>query len=253
MRSLAHLLVPLACVWISGVVVAGCGGSQSEAKEPDESAEPSHSKEKSEKSEKSTAAKDDDGDDDKGSKEDGDDEKSAKKGDKKSAKGGDSDGDKGTPKVLRTAKDIVTGKDVLFVFSFNQSEPYQAAEKKCMEKSGDDPKKKADCMSKAGKAFELDGITFEQDADGKWTWLTVQRKGNQLIPVHKIPVEFTDDKEKSVTVKTLGPDKGKKPMAHVPKEFVIDVPTETQISITDPKDGKMVYEAKMGLKGDNKR
>lgn len=248
MRSLSPLLV---CVWISGIVV-GCGGSQPEAKEPDESTEATHAADKSDKSDsddKAAASKSDDGDDDdKGSKESGDD-----KGDKKSDKGSD-DGDKDASKApLRSAKDIVTGKDVLFVLSFNDSEPYQAAEKKCSEKAGDDPKKKAECMSKASKQFDPDGITFEQDADGKWMWLTMHRKGNQLIAVHKIPVEFSDDKDKSVKVKTLGPDKGTKPMAHVPKEFVIDVPSETQISITDPKNGKMVYEAKLGLKGDSKR
>jgi len=230
-------------VCVSGIL-AGCGGSQSEAKEPDESAESSKASEKSDKSEAKEAKADNEdmGDDDKA----GDD----KKGDKKGK--GDKEEASGMPKVVRTAKDIVTAKDVLFVFSFNQSEPYQAAEKKCGEKAKDDPKKKADCMSKASDQFDLDGITFEE-IDGKWMWLTMRRKGNTLVTIHKIPVEFADDKEKSVTIKTLGPDKGSKPMAHVPKELVIDVPAETAISITDPKSGKMVYEAKMGLKGDAKR
>lgn len=245
MRSLVPIV---ACVCVSGVL-AGCGGSQSEAKEPDESAESSKASEKSEKSAEKEA-KDDKadmgGDEDKGA-----DKKDDKKADKKADKG-DSEGGSGMPKVVRTAKDIVTGKDVLFVFSFNQSEPYQAAEKKCVAKSKDDPKKKADCMTKASAGFDLDGITFEE-IDGKWMWLTMHRKGNTLVTVHKVPVEFADDKEHSVTIKTLGPDKGSKPMAHVPKEFTIDVPTETAITITDPKDGKMVYEAKMGLKGDAKR
>jgi len=243
MRSLVPIV---ACVCVSGIL-AGCGGSQSEAKEPDESAESSKASEKSEKSEpkEAKADKDDMGDDDKGDK-DGDDKKGGKKGK------GDKDEASGMPKVVRTAKDIITAKDVLFVFSFNQSEPYQAAEKKCGEKAKDDPKKKADCMSKASDQFDLDGITFEE-IDGKWMWLTMRRKGNTLVTIHKIPVEFADDKEKSVTIKTLGPDKGSKPMAHVPKELVIDVPAETALTITDPKSGKMVYEAKMGLKGDAKR
>jgi hypothetical protein len=246
MRSITPFI---ACICVSGLLAA-CGGSQSEAKEPDESAESAHA-EKSEKSEsheaKAEKEKDDDGDDDKGK----DDDDKGKK-DKKSDKGGGADEKSGMPKVVRTAKDIVTAKDVLFVFSFNQSEPYQKAEKKCAEKSKDDPKKKAECMTKASDQFDLDGITFEQDGD-KWVWLTVRRKGNQLVTIHKIPVEFADEKETSVKIKTLGPDKGGKPMAHVPKELTIDVPTETQINITDPKDGKMVYEAKMGMKGDMKR
>lgn len=246
MRSMAPIV---ACVCVSGLLAA-CGGSQSEAKEPDESAESAHSADKSEKSEKSESheAKADmegDGDDD----DKGSDKKADK--DKKGDKAG-GDEKSGMPKVVRTAKDIVTAKDVLFVFSFNKSEPYQKAEKKCAEKAKDDPKKKADCMSKASDQFDLDGITFEQDGD-KWVWLTMRRKGNQLLTIHKVFVEFSDEKDTSIRVKTLGPDKGTKPMAHVPKEFVIDVPTETELAITDPKDGKMVYEAKMGLKGDMKR
>ena len=244
MRSLVPII---ACVCVSGIL-AGCGGSQSEAKEPDESAESSKASTKSDKSEEKEAKadKEDMGGDEGDEKGDKDDKKSDKKdkGDKEEASG--------MPKVQRTAKDIITAKDVLFVFSFNQSEPYQAAEKKCGEKAKDDPKKKADCMSKASAGFDLDGITFEE-IDGKWTWLTMRRKGNTLVTIHKIPVEFADDKEKSIKIKTLGPDKGSKPMAHVPKELVIDVPQETAISITDPKNGKMVYEAKMGLKGDAKR
>jgi hypothetical protein len=245
MRSLVPIV---ACVCVSAVL-AGCGGSQSEAKEPDESAEGSHGSEKAEKSEAKEAKSDMDKDEDEADKGDkgGGNKKTDKKGDK-----GDSDNPSGMPKVVRSAKDIVTAKDVLFVFSFNQSEPYQAAEKKCSEKSKDDPKKKADCINKASDQFDLDGITFEE-IDGKWMWLTMRRKGNQLLTIHKIPVEFADDKEKSVTIKTLGPDKGQKPMAHVPKELTIEVPAETAITITDPKNGKMVYEAKMGLKGDAKR
>jgi hypothetical protein len=230
----------VACVCVSGIL-AGCGGSQSEAKEPDDSAKASEKAEKADEKE-AKADKEDMGDDeDKGDKSD----------DKKGAKG-DKEEASGMPKVQRTAKDIITAKDVLFVFSFNQSEPYQAAEKKCGEKAKDDPKKKADCMSKASDQFDLDGITFEE-IDGKWMWLTMRRKGNTLVTIHKIPVEFADDKEKSVKIKTLGPDKGSKPMGHVPKELTIDVPAETAITITDPKNGKMVYEAKMGLKGDAKR
>jgi hypothetical protein len=245
MRSLAPLV---ACVCISGFLAA-CGGSQPEAKEPDDSAGSGHGAEKAEKAESHEAKADKEKDDD----GDGDDDKASKAGGKKDDKKSDKGSDEGSaPKALRSAQDIVTGKDVLFVFSFNESEPFQAAEKKCAEKSKDDPKKKADCMSKASAQFDLDGITFEQ-IDGTWMWLTMRRKGNQLLTIHKIPVEFSDDKEKSVKIKTLGPDKGSKPMAHVPKELTIEVPAETQLTITDPKSGKMVYEAKMGLKGDAKR
>src|SRR5262249_53555214 len=129
-------IVTCACV---SIVLAACGGSQPEAKEPDESAETGHATEKAEKAESHEAKaekKDDDGDEDDKSSKDDDNKKSDKKGDKKADKGG-GDGDKDAPKALRSAQDIVTGKDVLFVFSFNESEPYQAAEKKCADKAKD--------------------------------------------------------------------------------------------------------------------
>jgi hypothetical protein len=34
-----------------------------------------------------------------------------------------------------------------------------------------------------------------------------------------------------------------------PKEVTIDVPSESEIVLTDPAHGKMVYQAKMGMKG----
>lgn len=225
-------------------LLAACGGSQPEAKEPEPSSEAASSSKAESDAPKKEAS--DDGD------KDGDGDKDDKKagGGKTSKSSKDSASEEKKPG--RSAKDIVTREDVLFMFSFTASEPHQVAEKKCAEKSGDDPKKKADCMSKAGKSFENDGMAFTTDADGKFWWLTVRRKGSGLQTLHKVEIEFDGDSDSKVTIKTKGPDKGTKP-GGLPKELVIEVPSESEIAVTDPKQGRLVYEAKLGLLGKGDR
>src|SRR4051812_14872067 len=61
------------------------------------------------------------------------------------------------PKPTRTAQDILTAPDVVFLFDFNESEPKHAAEEKCTKKAGDNPKKMNECMAGERKAFPADG------------------------------------------------------------------------------------------------
>jgi hypothetical protein len=214
-------------------VLTACGGSQPEAKEPDSTSVEAPSKASTEAASKDSTFGDD-------------------KSDDKSEKGKDSKAPAAEEKKpTRSAKDIITRKDVLFMYSFSASEPHQVAEKKCAEKSGDDPKKKADCMSKAGKDSDSDGMAFTE-VDGKWWWLTIRRKGTGLVTLHKLEIDFGDDGEKQITIKPHGPDKGTKP-GGTPKELVIEVPSESEIAVTDPKQGRLVYEAKMGLMGKDER
>lgn len=221
-------------------LLAACGGTTPEAKEPESSSGAAPSS----KGDDATPKKDSN-DDAAGSSESTADDKSSGGTASKSSASEDK-------KPLRSAKDIITREDVLFMFSFAASEPHQVAEKKCGEKTGDDPKKRADCMSKAGREFESDGMAFTEDADGKTWWLTIRRKGTGLVTLHKVEIDFDGDSEKQVTIKPHGPDKGTKP-GGLPKEVVIEVPSESEISITDPKHGHLVYEAKMGLMGKSER
>ncbi len=214
--------------------VAACGGAQSEPKEPESAAaEPAPAKESSSKDESDTA---DTPPADEPKKTDAAEPAPAEE----------------PKKAGKSPADVLKGDDVMFAFAFNASEAYQSAEKKCGEKAKDDPKKKADCMRKASDQISADDISFKKDADGKWWWLTTHRKGNTLVTVHKIQVEFVDETDKSVTLKPQGRDTGTKPM-QVPAKVVVEVPSESEIVLTDPKLGKMVYQAKMGLTGKSER
>lgn len=153
----------------------------------------------------------------------------------------------------RSAKDVLLKPDVLYVFSFADSEPHQAAEKHCKQSSHDDPQKTADCMQRESKRVDQDALSFQQDEEGKYWWLTVKRKGNSLVPVHRIGFEFGKDSDKKIVLKPHGPDKGTKPLGAIPKELVIEVDGESEIAIKDPKLGRLVYQAKLGLLGKPER
>ena len=149
------------------------------------------------------------------------------------------------PKVTRSAQDILTAPDVVFMLSFNDSDVKQAADTKCSAASGNDPKKMNTCMAKARKGIDIDGYRFKEK-DGKWFWLTLRTQGKILHTLHKFEIDFGPEKEGSVTFKPKGKDLGSAP-GRTPNSVTFDVPNEYQISINDPKLGKLVYEAKIGL------
>ena len=168
-----------------------------------------------------------------------DDDKKDKKADSKKAEKAEPDAD-AMPK--KTLKDVLTTSGALFVFSFAKSDVHQAAEEKCGKQSKDDPKKKADCMSKASEKLDGDAYQFTEAGENKGVWATVRRKGDKLNTVKKVDIEFGKETDKSITIT---PAKG--------KEVVIQIPSEGEIVFDDPKQGKMVYELKLGLVGDQAR
>ncbi len=150
----------------------------------------------------------------------------------------------------RSAQEILTAPDVVFMLSFNDSDVKQAAETKCSASAGNDPKKMNGCMAKARKAIDIDGYQFKE-VDGKWFWLTLRTKGKALTTLHKFEVEFGPETPGSVSVKPKGKDLGTK-AGRTPGAFTVQVPNDYQISLDDPKLGKLVYEAKIGLLSQDK-
>lgn len=174
------------------------------------------------------------------------------KSDEPAAKADDKSGSKASapaddgPKPTKSASDILTAPDVVFLFSFNDSEAKTVAEEKCNAKAGNDPKKLNTCMAAERKNFPSDGHRFKQDEKGQWWWITVRQKGNRLVALHKIPVELGEETPTSVTLKPVGKDTGSSPMTP-PAKVVIEVPNDYQIAIKDPKAGRLVFQAKIGV------
>jgi hypothetical protein len=164
---------------------------------------------------------------------------------KTDAKKSDSKPTSESSKPARSAQEILTAPDVVFMLSFNDSDVKQAAETKCTASSGNDPKKMNGCMANARKAIDIDGYQFKE-VDSKWFWLTLKTTGKKLTTLHKFEVEFGPETPGSVTVKPKGKDLGSK-AGRTPPPFTVQVPNDYQISLEDPKLGKLVYEAKIGL------
>jgi len=170
-------------VSVLGTITA-CGGSQKEADDASNKdmampgnmgkSDDDKSSDKSDKSDKSDEKSDSDSDDkaDKKSKKSDKSEKSDKSDDSKSSG--------------PTAKDVITKPNSLYVYSFADSEPHQQAEKNCKEKSKDDPKKAAECLTKASKGQERDALAFQANGD-KVNYIVVDRKGGTITILHKVP------------------------------------------------------------------
>ena len=215
------------------LLLAACGGPSA----PAESAKPTDSAEAP--ADKADAAPDTS---DTSHEKPDSDAAETKKADKPTAKPAD-DG----PKATRSAQDILTAPDVVFMFSFNESDVKQAADSKCTASSGNDPKKMNQCLAKARKApgLDVDGYRFKQK-DNKWFWLTLRTQGKILHTMHKFEIEFGPEKPGSVTFKPKGKDLGSAP-GHTPSSVTFEIPNEYQIVINDAKLGKLVYEAKIGV------
>ncbi len=150
----------------------------------------------------------------------------------------------------RKAKDYLIAPDVVFMYSFNESDAKEKAEKTCEEKTKGDHEKQAACMANAQKKFGADGYHFEQDDAGKWWWETVKVKNGTIVYLHRVPIEFGKETDETVEVKVTGKDEAKGAKGYVPNEVTFSVPNAYQIVQTDPDDGKIVFEAKLGLLGD---
>jgi hypothetical protein len=150
----------------------------------------------------------------------------------------------------REPREILELKDNVFFFSFEESDVKQVAEAACTKQSGNDPKKMAACMSKARAEYDGDGHRFVQDKAGDWWWSVVKRKGKVLNSIHKVRYQYGDQSGNTVIIKPEGRDEGSARWAKPPSQVKFEVPNEYRIILQDPKQGKMVYEAKAIVAGE---
>lgn len=152
--------------------------------------------------------------------------------------------------IERKAKDYITAPDVVFMYAFKESDPGIKAEKACEEKSKGDNEKKAKCVKAAQSKLGFDGYHFEQNDSGVWYWNVVKIKNGVVNYLHKVPIEFAKETDKTVDIKVIGKDEAKGAKGGLPSEVTFEAPNAYQIVQTDSDDGKLVFEAKLGLLGD---
>jgi hypothetical protein len=152
----------------------------------------------------------------------------------------------------RPPREIVTAEDTSFELNYTASEVGERDEKRCEEESGGDPKTNADCKREARKKVPTWVQRFVEKRK-VWYWVTYERRGKQLITLHKIPFEFGEDTANTVTIKPTGKDKGLAPFSPVPRKVVITIPNSYSIQMDDPKFGKLRYSAKIGLTPSKKK
>jgi hypothetical protein len=215
---------PSTLVLCAGLFLSACGGSTPAAEEPKASSEPTADAGAEKPVEEAPAEP-----------------KAEETADPPKSDASSSSG----PTMTRTARDILTAPDTLFMFSFNESDVKTTAEEACEGKSKGDPKKRADCMNKEKAKIDADGLGFKEEK-GTWIFSTIQRKGKVLNYIHKVSFEFAKEEPNKLTLKITGRDTGTKP-TKFPNEITIEVPNDYQIVLNDPQHGKMVYEAKIGL------
>jgi hypothetical protein len=142
--------------------------------------------------------------------------------------------------------EIITGENTSYSLNYNSSDVHGVAEEKCRAKVGDDPQAMAGCMTKAREKFGVTVLRFVKK-NKIWWWLTYERRGSQLVTLHKIPFEFGPETDNSITLRPTGKDVGLAPLARVPREVVLRLPSESTIELDDPTHGKLVYDAKIGM------
>lgn len=228
--TLRNIVTPCAVA----LALAACGGSG----KPAEDASSKKDEAAADSSDKAAESAD---------KSAGDKEQKAEKKEEKKAE------DSGMPAVTRTPKSYLTAPDIVFKFSFKESDIGQKAEKECAEKTGGDGAKMAKCLSAAQKKHPIDDYHFKPGDNDNWFLLAMQTKGSTVSWTHRLPIEFGKETDKTIVVKITGPDKGQKPWRNPPSEITFEVPNDYQIIQKDPELGKLVFEAKISTLGDGKK
>jgi hypothetical protein len=159
--------------------------------------------------------------------------------------------DKPAPKAEskpdKQPRDVITDAETTFVLAFDSSDPGKAADTKCNDSSKGDKKKFNQCMTTARDKIAIDAVRFKADDEKIWWWFSLRRRGGAETVLHKVQIEFGEETDTSIVLKTKGRDAGGTPWANVPKELKVDVPNTFSISLKDPQHGTMVYEAKILL------
>jgi hypothetical protein len=148
----------------------------------------------------------------------------------------------------RPLSEVLSARDIAFMIDYPASAVREAAETACGA-AGDDPAKRAECMTKARNDFQADVLRFRKDEQGRLFWVTYKRAGNTLTEIHTVRVELGEQTPDSITLVPKGPDTGKRLLFKGAKKITLSVPDESTLVLAEPVLGKLVYKGKIGLVG----
>lgn len=149
------------------------------------------------------------------------------------------------PEVEKPSKppsDVLVSNDTLFSLNFASSEPGQKAEERCDKKHADNPKLRNQCMKSARKGIKEDVLQFTKDDQGRLYWTISQQVGNKLKRLKKIQFELGEETENSIKIQLRGGSR---------RTLVIEIPNDYTIRVPNQRHGKLVYDAKVELAGDD--
>jgi type IV secretory pathway VirB10-like protein len=148
------------------------------------------------------------------------------------------------PKKKKTAKEILESGST-YMFSLADSpDAKKAADDKCDKTAKKDEKKLEACKKDAETAAAGEGIRFEKDDKGDWSWVSFGKEKDKEAIYNKVKFKVAGETEGKVTLTPEGKDTGKKPMKTLPKEMVLEVPDESTVVMSDPAKGKLVFKKK---------
>ncbi len=150
-----------------------------------------------------------------------------------------------TPRIAPI--EILVAKNTAFVVDYANSGAASLAKKSCEERSPADPAKLGECLTKARATFEADVLRFRRLDSGQ-TKLTIYRRlGSALPEVYVAQVKLTEKAPDTVLVEITSEQNGKRPILRTARHFVIEVPTSYSLVLEDPVQGRLPYDAKVGM------
>jgi hypothetical protein len=152
----------------------------------------------------------------------------------------------GLRKASRPPAELITGSNLVYVFNFKESEVGVAAKQRCAEES-DDPGAVSACLEKARGKVPVELIRFIKEPSGELWWVTYNRYKGNLLKWHRVQFQPGEQSTDRITLNLIGKDKGIAPMARVPHHLEIELPNDYSITVKDPENGAMYYDAKIGM------
>ena len=151
-------------------------------------------------------------------------------------------------KPERPPLEFLTDKKLSFETNFSASEIGIKTDERCKEENGGDMRAYAECKKQVSARLGLRVLRFVEKG-GAWWYLVYskqdQGKSSHLALLHKVMCKFGERTDNTITIELIGKDE-MKTGEKLRSKFVITVPNNYSIDLSDPEYGRMNYTAKYG-------